>query len=472
MRSPTKKRLFRWLFLTALLCSLAGGLFASEAEKDLPKIPSFSYNFQPWAVNLGTRIATLRANIPTVNQVVIVPDEATFLVAIADWSKTGRWPILIGDNYYTEMFLARFQPAKVIHLPPVKLDTPLKESMVSAVAAAWDAADVISVQETWQSLGWQPPGIVMTSEKDPAWPAAVALAADRGQPLVFLEGDFGTANQTLTPQQWQQLQQQVEHLVQLTGYSYNKLGDTIDTVTIVRQQGVKYPSPEKEKELRAVTDGLARHENGSRWGIVGWIYGDANRSVYQAMCSIFLDSQTALFYNSYQQEDSWKNYQMNTPAQELTQGGFAVKLVQRPEAGLKTWRSLSEQAWEYDWIFVNSRGSPTEFEVGDGTANVADIPQLKTPAAVYFIHSFSAATPNDSATIAGKWLENGAYAYVGSVDEPFLAAFIPPELLVRRLIFGAPFLVSARQLDSASWKLTTIGDPLMIMTKPHKRISP
>jgi len=472
MRSQRKKRLFRWLFLAALLCSLVVGLFASQEQKELPKIPQFSQNFASWPINLGRRIAQIRAYIPTIDRVVIVPDQTTFFKAIADWSLAGRWPILIGDNSYTEMFLERFKPAEVIHLAPVSSNTPLQESIIGAVAAAWDAEDVVSLKETWQSLGWQPPGVVITSQQDSALPAAVALATAYGQPLVFLEGDFGTANDTLTPQQWKSLTTEVENLVKLTGYPYAQLGDSIDTVTLVRQLGVKYPSPEKDDQPLAVTDGLARNQNGSRWAVVGWIYGDTNRAVYQAMCSLFLDMNTALFYDSYQKTPPWLNYEMNTPSRELSQVGIQTKLVQRPQAGKITWRGLTDEKWDYDWIFVNSKGTPSEFEVGDGEVDVNDIPQLKFPAAIYFIHSFSAATPDNPATIAARWLENGAYAYVGSVHEPFLYAFIPPKYLIRRMMVGSPFLVAARYLDSPPWKITTIGDPLMIISQPRPRISP
>lgn len=88
------------------------------------------------------------------------------------------------------------------------------------------------------------------------------------------------------------------------------------------------------------------------------------------------------------------------------------------------------------------------------------------------IHSWSAAAPDDTNTVAGRWLENGAYAYVGSVNEPFLSAFIPPKLMVDRLKRGAPFLIAARQLESPPWKVATIGDPLMSITTPRPRIPP
>jgi hypothetical protein len=88
------------------------------------------------------------------------------------------------------------------------------------------------------------------------------------------------------------------------------------------------------------------------------------------------------------------------------------------------------------------------------------------------IHSWSASDPDDRNTVSGRWLVNGAYAYVGSVHEPFLSAFIPPKLMVDRLKRGTPFLIAARQLQSPPWKVATIGDPLMSIAKPRQRIPP
>ncbi len=430
----------------------------------------------PWPTRTGLRIANLRAKIPTIDRIVLVPDEATFLAAIEQWSIKGRWPILIEDAQYTPMFIRRFHPTQVIRLPSVA--TPLlrgqefRQRLLRATAMAWNPAKGETLKQTWKRVGWQPPGVVVTSEGDPAWPAAVSLAADRGQPLVFLDTDFGSPNGTLNPAQWQLLQTSVQQAVKDTGYDYANLGDDIDTVTLVRQLAVKYQRTEKVKELLAVTDGLARHPNGQRWAIVGWIYGSSVRALYQAMCSIFLPQETALLYNSYPQEDEWGEYAMDKAAYQLSKVGFDVKLIQRPQAGIKNWRHLTASALNFDLIFVNTKGSSSSFNLGDGDASVQDVPTLNIPAAVHFIHSWSAVTPDDSKTVGGRWLERGVYAYVGSVDEPYLQAFVTPQLLVKRLQTLTPFLIAARHLEAAPWKITTIGDPLMTILKLNPKVLP
>ena len=91
---------------------------------------------------------------------------------------------------------------------------------------------------------------------------------------------------------------------------------------------------------------------------------------------------------------------------------------------------------------------------------------LGDPAAVLMIHSFSAADPANPNTIAGRWLANGAFAYFGSMNEPFLEAFRPPALTAELIAAGLPLASAARigpgEFDrvAAPWRLLFLGDPL------------
>jgi len=422
---------------------------------------------EKWQQQLGHRIAILRQAIPTVSRVVLVPDTATFLQAIQEWNLQRRYPILIEDDQYTPLFLKRFQPQVVSRLSSVKTSgfQNRERLMQNAIAASWETK-ANTLKETWQQLGWKPPGVVMTSIHDPAAVAAVALAADRGQPLLFLEGYYGNVNQTLPPPGWNHLKEEVNRLVASTGYDYQHLGDTIDTITVVRTLPVKYRSPENQ-ELLAVTDGLGRNEVGKRYAIAGWIYGTPERAVYQAMCAIFLDADRALLYDSYPHSENWEAYHFGQSSKQLETIGLATTHIEQPHASQTTWQKLTAQAWNYDLMFMNSRGGKSNFAVGNGNANVKDIPDLKTPMAIHLIHSFSAATPDDIETIAGRWLDYGVYAYVGSVDEPYITGFVPPQAMIARLSLNVPFLVAARYLDAPPWKITTIGDPLLVINETH-----
>ncbi|MEO0852912.1 MAG: hypothetical protein AAFY15_05345, partial [Cyanobacteria bacterium J06648_11] len=139
----------------------------------------------------------------------------------------------------------------------------------------------------------------------------------------------------------------------------------------------------------------------------------------------------------------------------------------------KTWLSLSETTpFSFDVVLMSSRGPRKSFRVGAGRAHVSDIPQPSTPTAIHLIHSGSAAAPADPDTVAGRWLERGAYAYVGSVREPRLSAFVPPKTMTARLLSGAPFLLAARLYDLRPWRITTIGDPLMVLMRARDRLPP
>lgn len=418
---------------------------------------------EKWQQELGRKMINLRQAIPTVSRVVLVPDAATFLSAIQEWNLEQRYPILIEDDRYTPLFLNHFQPQEVIRLPAVEPSfiRNRKSAMQNAVAAAWESKEKTLV-ETWKKLEWEPPGVVITSVHDPASVAAVALAADRGQPLLFLEGYFGRIDQILPTREWQHLKQEINYLIQSTGYEYKTLGDTIDTMTIVRDLPAKYRSP-KNQELLAVTDGLARNENGKRYAIAGWIFGSPERAVYQAMCAIFLDAERALLYDSYPETPAWQEYHFQQSQQLLEQLGLNVKHIKQPEASQETWRKLITQPWDYDLAFINSRGGKDNFSVGKGGVFLEDIPTLHTPTAMHMIHSFSATMPNDQNTVAGRWLNNGVYAYVGSVDEPYVSGFMPPKYVIAQLLFNVPFLVASRYTNAPPWKITTIGDPLMFM---------
>jgi hypothetical protein len=80
------------------------------------------------------------------------------------------------------------------------------------------------------------------------------------------------------------------------------------------------------------------------------------------------------------------------------------------------------------------------------------------------IHSYSAADLANSQTIASRWLEQGAYVFYGSVNEPFLTAFRQPGLVAELVCAGVPFVAALRQGETEAfgfpWRLIYLGDPL------------
>ncbi len=455
----------------------------------------------PWQLQVGYRITTLRKRIPVVNRVVLVPDEETFLVAINEWSLAGRWPILIEDDYFTPMFIRRFKPKEILKLPKTAANpnTTLDKRMQQAVDYAWRiprqnetdpvtfTLDVVPqlAADSWKQIGWTPPGIVLTTTKDTAWPGAVALASAYGQPLLFLEGFFGTPNAIVTPEKWNLLNTRINTLVHNIDYSYDTLGDDIDTMTIVRDLPVKYHTQDNPKEILSTTDGLARSNTGNRWAIVGWIRGSATQSLYTAMCSIFLPPEDALLYNSYPSNDIWGNYAMTTAKQTLDSRGMEVTETHMPNTNVYDWLTRFNQGSNVDLFMVNTKGEEGWFDLSPAThlthpkrtigprAYAQDIPILNEPAAVYFIHSWSTRRPKLRDTVAGSWLDRGAYIYIGSVDEPYLTAFIQPEHFAARIAAGIPLLIASRFEKSPPWKIATIGDPLATIARnPLPRLAP
>src|SRR5262249_36549224 len=127
------------------------------------------------------------------------------------------------------------------------------------------------------------------------------------------------------------------------------------------------------------------------------------------------------------------------------------------------WHRIFNADNPFGLVFVNSSGGPQYFAIDGGPGRPADVPR-GGPVAVSMIHSFSAADLANPQTIASRWLEQGAYVFYGSVNEPFLAAFRTPALVAELLAAGAPFVAALRQGENEAfgfpWRLIYLGDPL------------
>ena len=127
------------------------------------------------------------------------------------------------------------------------------------------------------------------------------------------------------------------------------------------------------------------------------------------------------------------------------------------------WHQVFDPVNRFGWIMVNSSGAPRQFSIPGGSGIPADLPRGR-PTAVSIIHSFSAADPLDPSTIAGRWLENGAYVYFGAMNEPYLHAFRCPKLVAELAALEIPLSAVLRQGEYESfgrpWRLVYLGDPL------------
>jgi hypothetical protein len=133
------------------------------------------------------------------------------------------------------------------------------------------------------------------------------------------------------------------------------------------------------------------------------------------------------------------------------------------QSDLAGWHRTFDPQNRFGLVMLNTHGGPTAFHLDNGPGQTADVPET-APAVVLMIHSFSAQDPTDPDTVGGRWLANGAYAYFGSVHEPFLQSFRTPGLVASFLEQNLPVVVAERRVSgepfSEPWRLVYLGDPL------------
>ncbi len=296
--------------------------------------------------------------------------------------------------------------------------------------------------------------------------------------------------------------------VEATGYPWKGLGEGIDAITLCLNMagritvppdpGAKAPEkPDPRNLFRAVpgeplatTDLLGRNTGGSRidrWAWGGQIFGTEAQAAYRAMCCVFVQSRDAWFFNGYESGPPWNQFAPGEGAGLLKKAGWSVRVTDASKQGASDFRDVASGGWttigtnarrgkadtepgpggvRAGLIAVATSGMSESFDLRPGQALSCDVPFLDVPSLVYFIHSWSATTPGYRETIAGRWLERGAAAYVGSIHEPYLAAFVPPSGFVARMLAPAPLGAAARQDGTPPWRITVIGDPLLTLGPP------
>jgi len=453
-----------------------------------------------WAQRLAIRAAARERTTEVVEQVVLVPDAATYLDEIGRWTLDRRWPVLIEDEHLTPKFVRAFAPKRVVRRgsigapprgdalrtaivatvlvtlgapPPTEPPTP--ESLMNALDAHLGA------------MGDPPPGIVILVPDDSAWTAAVAIAAARALPVRWLPRTFGRPNDTLPAARALELTRAVNGLVDSTPWRWRTLGDDIETICVCGNLAVRSMLERGARAdggsevVVATTDLLGRLPDQSRGAFAGWIHGSEANAAHIAMSSIFLPRRNAMLYNSYGDTQPWAAYGFDLPRRHLGEAGFDLTIRTGESASAATWEQSLRGGWSYDFVMANSAGNADFFQVGSGQRrNSADVPILNTPAAVHFIHSWSFRAPTNMGTIAARFIAHGAYAYVGSVEEPGLSAFMPPQGIAPRLVASVPFLVAVRWWPpeplSQPWRVATFGDPLMTLAPPsadpRRRVEP
>lgn len=456
-----------------------------------------------------------------VDQVCLVPDVPSFFEAIAAWDDEHWFPILIDEPARVLPFLRAFRPARVVRYRstsrrpdgasidgagsgPGPANRPSAESerlarwmeAMQAVVRAWTPPSVTDDRlppagVPPRGLGRTPPGVVLTSPDSPMLAGAVALAAGRFQPIVRVEpglwnldgdGSNGSSRhgEVLSLEAAWRFARRIESGVAAAVPRYDGLGDDCDFLTIAGDWPYRYDNDSEggvRRGILAVDDLVGRVLEGepdagclerarTRWAFTGRLTGDPASSVYRAMGAMFLAPGGTLLWDTYRPELPWSAYSLFPVARRLARPGLAVGpfvLAGGGQATLAGWQRIMDPANRFGMIWLNSTGSPTDFSIAGGPGRPADIPG-GCPAAVVMIQSFSAADPTNPGTIAGRWLEQGAYVYFGSVNEPYLVSFRIPGLVAELAAEGMPLSAALRQGESEPfgrpWRLVYLGDPL------------
>ena len=279
-----------------------------------------------------------------IDQVYLVPDLASFLDVIATWDERSFFPILIDDPAWTLPFLRTFRPARVVRIV-VEARTgraSSEESVAStdphalwtaaqrAVARAWTGESVADgrlppAHRVPSNLGPTPPGLVLSNPESPMLAGAVALAAGRFQPLVRLDPitRYSSSGESSVGSRFESFRdvlslaeaRRFAHMIEaraatLTG-TYDRLGDHCDFLTLAGDWPYRYSNDAEGGVVRgehALDDLIGRlletNEGGlahsrSRWAFTGRLLGNPAASVYRAMCSLFLQPDTALLWDTY-----------------------------------------------------------------------------------------------------------------------------------------------------------------------------
>ncbi|MEZ6234422.1 MAG: hypothetical protein R3B68_09550 [Phycisphaerales bacterium] len=440
----------------------------------------------PPRLRAGFRAEFLRQRQAAIPVVVIVPDAGSYLRALEAWEPLRRFPVLIDDGSREARediarFVRGFKPEHVVRWTPQDapdLGSPeaIQREVEATLARVWGlggdgpatiGAAVEALAET------QAPGVVATHGSDPAWTAGAALAIGRGQPIVWVGTPRGV-NGSLTREQGEALCASLQTGLTAKGLSWDALGDTVDTVALCLNTPVKIDAA--PGQTLATTDRLTRFSDAEAdlraWGWGSQIHGSERQAAYRAMCGLFLRVGDAWLFDGSPEENrqAWVPYQLAFAAQAFSQiTDFTGALEQRPNNNLAHWRAATRGPIAAALVMVNTHGLRNFFELPGGTAWCGDVPVLARPSAVYFIHSWSAVRPDDRDTVAGRWFERGAYAYCGSVQEPYLTAFVPPGAVTQQLVSMSPWAVACRVDKDSAGRVALFGDPLITLGPAQTR---
>jgi hypothetical protein len=457
---------------------------------------------------LGVRVEALRKHVGVVPILVIVPDARSYAAAIASWSMEprpgdkstlgARFPVLIDDgSWHAREDIARFgrdfKPKSVVRWKaPDSFAWPEKgaelEGAIERCAyKSWGGGSLAEVKARWAAGRFEPPGVVAASTGDPAWTAALALAAGHGQIFAWVESARDLSG-SMNTNDAAKLNRALQKACDAAGFQWSGIGTHIDAVTLCMSTPASVrASAGDSRSVFATTDVIGRDDGDEqrRWAWAGQIPGNESAAAYAAMCALFIEPSRAWLFDGYPNEGEKAKWDASAAAEILEKGEIGTLVNDNGNQGMAAWRNRAAgmglatnsdakrepgAGVDAGFITVNTSGFPEIFDLQPGRCGAVDAPFLNVPAAVHFVHSYSAARPGDRNTIAGRFLERGAFAYVGSVHEPFLQAFVTTPAMCGRMLALGPWGASVRLDDAPKWRIAVFGDPLWTLGPRAPRI--
>lgn len=466
-----------------------GAPAAAQAQGPAPRHP---------AAAISARIAALRAAQSVSDEVIIVPNAASYLAAIGQWKPDRLTPVLIDDGSELSRediarFVRAFKPKRVLRwdtaMAAMSGETPAPAEpdaasfahakppeVYSALGKLFGAGDSVTdlagLMQGWKNAQYQPPGLLVASAEDPAWVAAVALSVGRGEAIAFMPPGLlpNRLDGAFTQEEFNNLAIAIEQTTASLGVDWTALGDSLDAVTLCANVPARVHV--QDKEFLATGDLIGRHDGTqkfARWAWPGQITGTASQAAYRAMCALFLQPGEAWIFDGYKDEAGFRDYDGSAAALPLRAANIVTRVDDIPNGSARQWRLRGARASGAGLIFVNTMGNADFFDLNPGRGRPGDVPMLAVPSAVHVIHSWSLERPGARDTLGGRWLERGAFAYIGSVNEPYLAAFVPPATITRRLAGGMVLGAAVRAENAPPWKVVCMGDPLYVLGPTMKR---
>ncbi len=481
-----------------VVAAIGAGLWAPGAGAQVPDPSGLTPDERrrlealPAQAYLGFRVQLGRAEASAPALVVIARDPESYLRAVGSWTRTSKFPVLIDDGTPAARediarFVRVFKARRVVRVgeggahewrePPggearamevlaraLQAPTPRDGASPAKGASPGDGEGVGDGDATrrlaafWASR--PPVGIVVAGRGDEAWTGAVALAAFHGQALALLDSPGGV-DAVIGAARADAFAAEIERACEATGRPWRATRDDVDAVTLAMNAPVKYNT--SGAEFLALTDRVGRHASGERWAWCGMVHGTAAGAAYKAMSAAFLAPTAAWLFDGYPDEKPFDQWDATRAGEVLRKGGWTATVLDGPRQGDAAWRSAAAGAIDAGLVLVNSKGNSDFFEANPGILRACDVPMLHAPAIVHMVHSWSLQWPGRRGTVGGRWLERGAYAYAGSVHEPYLSAFQPTPRVVERMLAGAPWGVAVRLDGEKPWKIAVLGDPLIML---------